>query len=250
MKVSLSLFISLVIVLQSWGQFDANTRERELSVLLDSLRGSLKNERKDFWNKQFKILVDQTLHEPTAFDLTFTKLRTLGVIDSPDKLVRIVNWNVEQEDGTQKYFAYVLHRNSLKETKHKVIELVDNSMMLPAKPEETLEANMWYGALYYQIIPVEKANKTYYTVLGWDGGTRMSNTKLIDVMYFTGNSLKLGYPLFKSGGVTQKRLFFEHSERTVMSLRYEEEYKRIIFDHLMPETPTMEGFYEFYVPVR
>lgn len=248
MKVSLSLFISLVIVLQSWGQFDANTRERELSVLLDSLRGSLKNERKDFWNKQFKILVDQTLHEPTAFDLTFTKLRTLGVIDSPDKLVRIVNWNVEQEDGTQKYFAYVLHRNSLKETKHKVIELVDNSMMLPAKPEETLEANMWYGALYYQIIPVEKANKTYYTVLGWDGGTRMSNTKLIDVMYFTGNSLKLGYPLFKSGGVTQKRLFFEHSERTVMSLRYEEEYKRIIFDHLMPETPTMEGFYEFYVP--
>ncbi|MDF3026208.1 MAG: hypothetical protein K0S23_515 [Fluviicola sp.] len=248
MKVSFGLLIILLTSLPSWGQFDVYSREQELSVLLDSVRSSRNNERKEFWNKQFKTLIDQTLHEPSAFDLAFTKLRTLGIIDSPDKLVRIVNWNVEQEDGSQKYFAYVIHRNSLKDTKHKVIELIDKSFMLTAKPEETLEADMWYGALYYQIIPVEKANKTYYTVLGWDGGTRMSNTKLIDVLYFTGNSLKLGYPLFKSGNTTAKRLFFEHSERSVMSLRYESEYKRIIFDHLMPETPTMVGFYEFYVP--
>lgn len=246
MKVSLLLLI-LTLSFQSLGQFDALTREQELSVLLDSLRASRKNDRKEFWNKQFKTLIEQTLHEPSVFDITFTKLRTLGVIDSPDKMVRIVNWNVEQEDGSQKYYAYVLHRN-LKKEDHKVIELIDNSMMLPGKPEETLDANMWYGALYYQIIPVEKSSKTYYTLLGWDGGTRMSNTKLIDVLYFSGNSLKLGYPLFKSGDKTAKRMFYEHSERSVMSLRYEPEYKRIIFDHLMPETPTMVGFYEFYVP--
>ncbi|MNJ92059.1 hypothetical protein D3C87_97140 [compost metagenome] len=245
MRVSIISFLLLFNSL-SWGQFDAAVRERELGVLLDSLRGSRTNERKEFWNKQFKTLIDQTLHEPTAFDLTFTKLRTLGIIDSPDKMVRIVNWNVEQDDATQKYYAYVLHKDN--KDKHKVFELIDNSMMLPARPEETLESNMWYGALYYQIIPVQKANKTYYTVLGWDGGTRMSNTKLIDVIYFTGSHLKLGYPLFKSGNTTAKRMFYEHSERTVMSLRYEEEYKRIIFDHLMPETPTMVGFYEFYVP--
>lgn len=248
MKVSFGLIASLLITLQSWGQFDVYSRENELAVLLDSIRESRNNAGKENWNKQFKKLIEQTLNEPTVFDITFPKLRTLGVIDSPDKLVRIVNWNVEQDDGTQKYYAYVLHRNSIKDTKHKVIELIDKSFLLTAKPEETLEADMWYGALYYQIIPVEKANKTYYTVLGWDGGTRMSNTKLIDVIAFSGNSLKLGYPLFKSGSTTVKRLFFEHSERSVMSLRYEPEYKRIIFDHLMPETPTMVGFYEFYVP--
>jgi len=248
MKVSFGLITSLVMTFQSWSQFDASSRENDLAVLLDSLRNSRNNQQKENWNKQFKALIDQTLHEPSVFDITFTKLRTLGVIDSPDKLVRIVNWNVEQDDGTQKYYAYVVHRNSLKDTKIKVIELIDKSFLLTAKPEETLAADMWYGALYYQIIPVEKASKTYYTVLGWDGGTRMSNTKLIDVIYFTGNSLKLGYPLFKSGESTAKRMFFEHSERSVMSLRYEPEYNRIIFDHLMPETPTMVGFYEFYVP--
>lgn len=248
MKVPFCLILIVFIGSRSWGQFNVYSREDELAVLLDSIRGAKNNAAKENWNAQFKKLIDQTLHEPTVFDITFTKLRTLGIIDSPDKLVRIVNWNVEQDDGTQKYYAYVLHRNSLKDTKHKVIELIDKSFLLTAKPEETLQADMWYGALYYQIIPVEKANKTYYTVLGWDGGTRMSNTKLIDVIVFSGNSLKLGYPLFKSGSTTAKRLFFEHSERSVMSLRYEPEYKRIIFDHLMPETPTMVGFYEFYVP--
>lgn len=248
MRVSFVLLLTLFASFQTWGQFDAYARENDLAVLLDSLRNSRTNQQKEKWNTQFKTLIDQTLHEPSIFDISFTKLRTLGVIDSPDKLVRIVNWNVEQDDGTQKYYAYVVHRNSLKDTKIKVIELIDKSFLLTAKPEETLAADMWYGALYYQIIPVEKANKTYYTVLGWDGGTRMSNTKLIDVIYFTGNSMKLGYPLFKSGETTAKRLFYEHSEKSVMSLRYEPEYKRIIFDHLMPETPTMVGFYEFYVP--
>jgi hypothetical protein len=246
MKFSFFLFI-LSISLQSLGQFDVSAREQELSILLDSLRSSRTNDRKEFWNTQFKTLIDNTLQEPTVFDLSFPNLRTLGVIDSPDRMVRIVNWNVEQEDGSQKYYAYVIHRES-KTGKTKIFELIDNSMMLPGKPEETLASNMWYGALYYQIIPVEKGNKIYYTVLGWDGGTRMSNTKLIDVLYFTGSTLKLGYPLFKIGQNTAKRVFFEHSERTVMSLRYEPEYKRIIFDHLSPETPTMEGFYEFYVP--
>jgi hypothetical protein len=33
-----------------------------------------------------------------------------------------------------------------------------------------------------------------------------------------------------------------------MSLRYEESYNRIIFDHLSPESPGLEGFYSFYVP--
>ena len=33
-----------------------------------------------------------------------------------------------------------------------------------------------------------------------------------------------------------------------MSLTYNEERQKIIFDHLSPESPTMEGFKEFYVP--
>ncbi|MES2554769.1 MAG: hypothetical protein V4604_01385 [Bacteroidota bacterium] len=241
---SVMAFVPVVLL----GQNAIVQQEAELEILLDSLRASKTDDAKRNWNAQFKKQLEQTLNEPTALTYTFTKLRTVGIINSPDNLVRVISWNVEQDDQTQQYFAYVLKGDERKPEEHKVIELVDNSFMLPARTDDVLEADNWYGALYYKIIPVEKNNKTYYTLLGWDGNTTSSNIKLIDVLYFSGNSLKLGSPLFKSGDDTKKRIYMEHSEKTVMSLRWDEDHSRIMFDHLSPETPTMEGFYEYYVP--
>jgi hypothetical protein len=238
-----SVFYSTIII----AQFNFVERENELSILLDSLRSSKNDDAKNRWNNEFKSLLESTLKEPTIFEQQFTKLSTLGVISSPDNLMKIVNWNVEQEDQSQKYYCFVLQKDERKNT-HKVVELIDNSFMLPGKPEDVLDENNWYGALYYQIIPFERNSKKSYIVLGWDGGLTSSNTKLIDVITFTGNGVKLGQSIFKTGDQTLKRVFFEHSEKTVMSLRYEEEYNRIIFDHLSPETPSMTGFYEYYVP--
>jgi hypothetical protein len=130
----------------------------------------------------------------------------------------------------------------------KTIELVDNSMMLAPQPEDVLDETMWYGALYYKIIPVEKSNKTYYTLLGYDANNNMSHTKLIDVLSFSGNHIKLGSPIFKIKDQVLKRVFFEHSKKCVMSLNYDDARNRIIFDHLSPESQSMEGFREFYVP--
>lgn len=222
-------------------------QEIELATLLDSLRAAKDDAAKAHWNAQFKKQMEFSLNEPTAFTYPFSKLRTVGKIDSPDHLVRIICWNVEQDDESQKYYAYVLKLDERKGT-HKIIELVDNSMMLPPRTDEVLDEKNWYGALYYAIIPVEKGSKTYYTLLGWDGNNAISNIKLIDVMYFSGNGLKLGSPMFKSGDQLTKRVYMEHAEKCVMTLNWDESQQRIMFDHLSPETPTMEGFYEGYVP--
>jgi hypothetical protein len=47
---------------------------------------------------------------------------------------------------------------------------------------------------------------------------------------------------------THKRVFFEHSNKAFMSLNYDADRESIIFDHLSPETPSLIGFYEYYVP--
>jgi hypothetical protein len=246
MKTSIVL-ITLFVSFFGNAQFDFTQRQSELAVLLDSLRAAKNDADKMNWNEQFKQLMWSTVNEPTFFELQFTSLRSCGIIESPDGMVRIVNWNVEMDDQSQKYCAFVIQRDP-KNNKHQAIELIDNSFMLPGKPEEVLDAENWYGALYYQIIPFERSGKTAYVLLGWDGGLQSSNTKLIDVLTFTGNSVKLGLSVFKMGDKTFKRVFFEHSEKAVMSLRYEDEYKRIIFDHLSPEAPNLTGFYEYYVP--
>jgi hypothetical protein len=245
MKIKLSLFL-LMLNCQLFGQFDYSIRITELSSILDSLRAAKTDDDKSSINDRFSSLMEKTLNEPSIFNYTLSELTTVGCIDSPDSELRIVNWNIEQEDESQRYFAFVLKRD-VKKNKHEVFSLTHN-VYSELKPSETLDASNWYGALYYKIIPEIKGSKKYYTVLGWNGATKESNMKLIDVISFSGNALKLGAPIFKIENNTLKRVFFEHSRKANISLKWEPEYKRIIFDHLSPETPSMFGFYEYYVP--
>jgi hypothetical protein len=215
--------------------------------LLANLRSAKDDTEKEEKNGLFLDYFRETLTDKSAFTYPFSQLKTVGIIDSPDGLLRIINWNIEQDDETQKYCGFVLKKDERK-NEILVTELVDNSAELPLRPEEILTAENWYGALYYKIVPIEKGSKTVYTLLGWDGNSSSSNVKLIDVLYFAGSQLKLGSPIFKLKDQVLKRVFYEHSERAVMSLRYEEEYKRIIFDHLSPESPNLKGFYAYYIP--
>ncbi len=224
-----------------------SNRESNLVMLLNDLRSAKDDVEKEEKNALFYAYFLESLTDKDAYSYPFSQLKSVGVIDSPDGLVRIINWNIEQDDETQKYYGFVLKKDERKD-EILVIELFDNSAELPLRPEEILTADNWYGALYYKIIPVEKGSKTAYTLLGWDGNSSSSNVKLIDVMYFSGTQLKFGSPIFKVKDQILKRVFYEHSERAVMTLRYEAEYKRIIFDHLSPESPNLVGFYAYYIP--
>lgn len=248
MKASILLIFSLLAGF-SFAENDTvlASRESQLSVYLNALRKAPNDMEKEAANQQFKAYLYETIQLKGAADYPFSKLQSIGMIKSPDNSFRLFNWNVEQDDETQKYYCYILRFDERKNS-WKVIELIDNSMMLPPQPEDVLDENMWYGALYYKIIPIEKASKTIYTVLGYDANNNMSHTKLIDVISFSGSHVKLGSPVFKTKDQVQKRLFFEHSKKCVMSLSYDESRQKIIFDHLSPESPSMEGFREFYVP--
>lgn len=246
---TIALLLSLFLVSNFIAQEDTllARRERQLVTLLNDLRLAKDNTEKEAKNKLFKHCLLETIQMKNAFDYAFKGLTTIGTVTSDDKKIRLFNWNVEQDDQSQKYYCYILRFDDRKKD-YFISELIDNSFMLPARPDGILEGQDWYGALYYKIIPIVKGGKHMYTLLGYDANTTMSNIKLIDVLSFTGNNPKLGSPIFKTKTETLKRVFFEHSEKAYMSLKYESEYNRIIYDHLSPETPSMTGFYSYYVP--
>ncbi len=246
MRTFVVAFICL-LSFQGIGQFNFETRESELKEILDSMRNATSDSDKKSINEELKKLMLTTLNEPTFFEHHFSQLSSIGCIESSDGLVRIVNWNIELSDESQVYTCFVIKKEA-KTNKTEVTELLDKSFLLPPRPEEILDQDNWYGCLYYQIIPFERSGKTSYILLGWDNAGLNTNSKLIDVLSFSGNGVKLGAPIFKTKDETYKRIFFEHSNSAVMSLRYEKEYNRIIFDHLSPESPNLAGFYEYYVP--
>jgi hypothetical protein len=131
-----------------------------------------------------------------------------------------------------------------------------------------LSAENWFGALYYEIIPLKSRGRTYYTLLGWDGNHPQVNRKLIEVLHFKGgDSPAFGHYLFRGMPGRQRRILFEYAGRASMTLRYDtqafirKERKRnrrvvekevfrpmIVFDRLAPLNPSLEGNPAFLVP--
>ncbi len=243
---SVLLFFSVFRVV-SQDTLSVQAMESKLETLLLDLRSAQSDEDKKIKNELFKKEMAEVLKKPEAFSHPFPTLKSVGFIDSPDKGIRIVNWNVEQADFSHRYYCFVIQHDK-KKKEYNVTELKDKSFGMPSQPDDIISSDEWYGALYYKIIPVKKGSKTLYTVLGWDYNSSMSQLKLVDVIYFSGNSVKLGAAIFKVGKETKKRLFYEHSKKVTMYLSYEEDRKRIMMDHLSPETPSMKNFKSYYVP--
>jgi hypothetical protein len=216
--------------------------------------------------RQFKTLKEQ--HQPVqefeellrkmmAYDETFTyEFEELGklisTIKSPDGAFRIFNWNMEHGDYKEHKYYCLMMKKDPKTGEFIIIELFDHSSDYEYGAEfKALTEKKWFGCLYYDIIPVKKGLKTQYTLLGWDGNDMLSNKKIIETMKFhKKDRLKFGEAMFKSDEEkTKRRVIFEYNEQSVMSLRYQSTKKvcMLIFDHLSPTAPNLEGMHEWYV---
>ena len=50
------------------------------------------------------------------------------------------------------------------------------------------------------------------------------------------------------GKTTTKRFIIEYNANSNISVRYEKEENRIVFDHLIPMRKDLDGLHEYYVP--
>jgi hypothetical protein len=243
--------ILLVVILLNWFNVFCQKDtlipylENRLEKSLKTLRSSISDEDKRNANNSFRVQLLETIQYSESFLYLFPKLSTLGAIISPDKSLKIYSWNVEMSDKSNKFYCFVV-RPGKRRKKNKVVELIEKSQL--TRENQTYSELNWYGCLYYKIIPIKKGTKKLYTLLGWRNNGTLSNLKVIDVLTLSGNHAKLGDPIFQSKKTMDKRVILEYSIKSSMTLRFEGNYSRIVFDHLSPENPSMNGFYEYYVP--
>jgi hypothetical protein len=245
--VKVFYIIVFVTIVEHLFAQNLSEKEKELNTVLLYLRSSTSDEDVNIRNKEFKKKMVSFLSEEGAFNYKFEHCKTIAVIDSPDELVRLITWNLEYSDFTYAYDGLVLYYDESRD-RYVIHELNDALDPYQEKPTDVINASSWYGALYYKILPFERRGKTEYLLLGWDGGTPSSNFKLIDVMVVNRNSVKFGSPVFKENKTTSKRVIFEYSEQAKMSLRFDDKRNRIVFDHLSPESPSLDGLKSYYVP--
>lgn len=211
---------------------------RQFKVLGSDMPEAIKKAASD----SVELLLTPFLNQTGSFAVK-PKVEHLGKISSEDGKLNVYSWNYQGDDLLYRYGCIIQHKTD--DGKLEVTTLKDTQNDIPE--HDVLKPDEWYGCLYYAVIAKTKRKKTYYTLLGWDGNNNIVARKVIDVLIFKPNNEPvLGASVFKMDRGTQKRVVFKFSATGSMVLVYDPEYKRIIFDHLSPAKPELEGQYQYY----
>ncbi|MBV6405700.1 MAG: hypothetical protein IT228_14785 [Flavobacteriales bacterium] len=212
-----------------------------LTAGLKALNDARSEAVQDSLSDRVKAVLRPVLEADDAMDRTFGGI-PLTVVDAPDGRFRLFTWNLARPDGTHRYEAMLLVNDGRRRV---LFELRDMTDRIPAPEAAELGPENWYGALYYDVVPVKQGGRTWYTLLGWKGQSRVETRKVIEVLSFRGGKPRFGAPLFEmpagSGDrrIRPQRRVFAYAAQAAMSLRKDPAAPRIVFDHLAPTRPDL-----------
>ena len=234
----------------------SNIRAQQSTKKLDVFQDSLiristatiaaeTDNKKTASNSAFVKTLVEALKTPNSFAYPFDSLKNVSVIKSSDKSFRILSWYVQQENGTYRYFGTIqMNTNNGPLKLYPLIDQTDNITDANA----VINNQKWFGARYYEIVPVTSGNrKPYYVLLGWKGNTSSTTKKVIEILSFDQEQVIFGAPVFEGKELKDKnRVIFEYTKSNAMTLKVDQKAGMIVFDHLAPFDSQMVGKYEFY----
>lgn len=240
----LHAFLLSLLPLLLFGQAVPPTLRSALIHALEDIGTATTDAGRDSASQRVKQLLGEVLHADSAMQARFTGV-PITRVDAPDGTFRLFTWNMEQADGTFRFEGMLLVANK---NGPELYALHDNTAQITKPESAQLSPENWYGALYYEVVPVKSGRKTYYTLLGWKGRSQVETRKVIDVLYLAGRTPRFGAPLFATGNKRQSRMVYAYTAQANMLLRWEPAYKSIVLDHLSATVPELVGQPAFMAP--
>lgn len=235
----------------SAGRANSQTPEKDSSTkleeLFDRLVGNYDDNERIRINDSIRLILDDYVKSDSVFTYRFTNLRYLGQIMSPDSLLKIVTWNLVLENQPGRYYCYFIRKPD-QGIVNKIYRLSVSYNESPLRTDTIYTESDWYGALYYDVKPVIIDNNRCWVLLGIDYGNANISRKIIEVLTFNpDNTIAFGKKWFDSGKDINFRAVFEYASNAMMSLRFRSD-NSIVFDHLVPFSPSKKDDHEFYGP--
>jgi hypothetical protein len=196
----------------------------------------------------FRNSMQRILEDSSSFSASFDSIKNVSAKTAPDNSFRLYTWTYPNNDGSKYYYFGYLQSYNAKTKKTNLFELLDSSDVIEKPQSKKLKPDKWYGAVYYDILKNVRDKKSYYTLLGWHGINSLFTQKLADVLYFESGKPVFGYPLFKAGKISHNRVIFQFDARAVMTLKYDEDRRLLVFDHIANRGGNLgpDGTYDAY----
>ena len=248
--------------------------QERLSVLFSRVAEAPTDNERYLASEEAVQLLAEALGEEDSEEWKWQLPQYVLVLSSPDKLFRIFTWAVVRDNGEFECFGAVQFYNE-KEEEYQHLLLNDKSEDLMNREESILTADNWLGAVYQELIQTTAGERTYYTLLGWNGVDNITERKIIEPVVIRNGMPQFGAPLFRRMR-NQRRIVLEYANDAMVNLSYETQYiqevepirkkvkgtnryrtenkvkehkeKMIIFDEVEPQIPGMEGLFQYYMP--
>lgn len=211
-----------------------------INYLADITANTVRPETRKMGQEKLTVAVERYL-EQKDFNITDLKsLQFVSVMIPDDGSFALITWPYKDGDGTHHYSGYFINSDK---TYHKLTDTpIDQRDLI----YETLDADNWYGALYYNMLPTELDGKTAYLLFGHDGHTGSNQRKLLEVLTVDDGQPTFGAPLFKmdnsgSRNSVQHRHLIEYNRKATATLNYNDGLGLIMQDHLISRMGIEKG---------
>lgn len=231
--------ILLTIVLLGFGVFGYGQTEAELKKELffygDVMLNALEYENRSFAGDKFYDSFKLFLDNHNAFELSQGDIKTVSILSDEEELFKLMTWQVRHLENAAKCFGFVVYPDG------SYVELMNTNNNLYDIEYEALNADNWYGALYYNLL---KLTPHKYVVFGYKQIDRFRSAKILDVMFVKDGQVTFGEEIFEDKedlDTYLNRVVLDYSSDAAVNLNYNPGLEMIIHDHLIQRMGQLEG---------
>lgn len=168
---------------------------------------------------------------------TFPRLEGLAVLENSQLRLRIVTYQLYRDTSTYVYGGWVQN-----DQLDQPVYLSDASEMWESDSDldyMEMDPDSWYGALYYEMKPLSVSEDGMIILLfGLDNFHFFTKRKILETLVISDGEVSFGQSVVSMEAELprdywKKRFILDYSVQAPASLRYDEERKKIIFDHLI-----------------
>lgn len=251
-KLIIVLFLISIKASYCFAQSKMMLFEDTLAIYGNILNNDTIQENRTKANYTFIKTLVSSLKEKNSFQYTYDSLQNIiSIKKSDDNKFRIFSWFTQNDDGSYRFFGAIQMNNPNKLELYPLIDQTQQIQISVSLPDSTLTPEKWFGAVYYQILPVLGIKEPYYILLGWKGKNLGSNHKVVETLYFKDGKPQFGTAVLEKRAKSNdfaKRIVYTYTKEANMLLRYIKDEKMIVFDHLVASSEETAGIFDLYAP--